>query len=572
MAIIIIFGVILALFLPLFLYDLYKKKRTLRMLTEKYGKPSSRMYDERDFKNIGQLFNLFPIKRKETVDDITWNDIQMPILYRHMNHSVSHIGDEYLYRHIRTQQYDELERLERHIQYFDTHPEERLKLQYAFNNINPRAKTENHFVAHLKDRELIPKISKIYIILSLIFMFLNIISTLLFVHFLLKDEVTVVFMFLAFAFSFMGAVYTVMYLIKRIQKIIPTIRTFNACIQASRQIATLDSHIFDRELKALLPALKKLEREAGLMDLYVGICLLQNPTLYMLSSLTTYFGLAGICYPWVAKTIKNNAKEAMTLYECIGYIELCIGLSSYRKTLSYYCLPEFSRDTQLVFEDLYHPLLQDPVTNSKTIDQKSIITGANASGKSTFAKTLAINALAAQNINICYAKKFSLQPACIYTTMDLSDDITKGDSFYMAEIKRLKDFLESLSKDSYSMFFADELLKGTNTLERIAAASAILWRFAENDCFFCLTTHDTELTGILHYYYSNYHFQETTTDSEIHYDYKLYDGVTTGSNAIALLQVMQYDSSIVDKASKSAQYYKNSGEWEILKPCGQVTL
>ncbi|MCL1919384.1 MAG: DNA mismatch repair protein MutS, partial [Peptococcaceae bacterium] len=76
----------------------------------------------------------------------------------------------------------------------------------------------------------------------------------------------------------------------------------------------------------------------------------------------------------------------------------------------------------------------------------------------------------------------------------------------------------------------------------------------------------TELTSILHYYYSNYHFQEITTETEIRYDYKLYDGVTTGSNAIALLQVMQYDASIVEEASKSAQYYKNSGEWEILKP------
>ncbi|MCL1918686.1 MAG: hypothetical protein FWG14_10285, partial [Peptococcaceae bacterium] len=431
---IIIICVILTVALLPLLVHLYKKKRTLRMLAEKFGKPSTRMYDERDFMNIGQLFNLSPIKGKETVDDITWNDIQMPILYKHMNHSVSHIGDEYLYRHIRTQQYDDLERLERHIQYFDTHPEERLKLQYAFNKINSNVTTSqkekigNHFVAHLKHFDLIPKIS---IIPSFIFMFLGIISS-FFIYFVPKEEVIAVPIVLAGVCIFGGALFAVVeHLIRKIQKFIPTIRTFSACIKASRHIATLDSHIFDKELKALLPALKKLEREPMLMDLFLDGCLLQNPNpiLAMIGLFTAFFGITWLIYQRIAKTIKNNAKEAMALYDCIGYIELCIGLSSYRKTLSYYCLPEFSKNTQLVFDDLYHPLLPDPVTNSKTIDPKSIITGANASGKSTFAKTLAINALTAQTINMCYAKKFSLQPACIYTTMDLSDDITQGDSF-----------------------------------------------------------------------------------------------------------------------------------------------
>jgi len=126
-----------------------------------------------------------------------------------------------------------------------------------------------------------------------------------------------------------------------------------------------------------------------------------------------------------------------------------------------------------------------------------------------------------------------------------------------------------LSKNSYKMFFADEILKGTNTTERIAAASAILKRFAESDCFFCLTTHDTELTGILRNFYTNYHFKEITTNTEIRYDYKLYDGVTPRSNAIALLKYAQYAPSIVDEASGLERHYLNSKEWEVLSGTGQ---
>lgn len=558
------------LIIGVFLFNIFTKKQILKQLAEKYGKPSTRFYDERDFMSISQMFSMFPTKGKETVDDITWFDLQMPILYKQMNYSVSHIGDEYLYRHIRTQQYDELDRLEKHIQYFDAHPEERIKLQYAFYHINlatsvkqtTTLQTENQtignsFFAHLKNSNLFPQISIIPPTVILISAFL---TCIFFFIFGIKNIISIVMLIVVF----LGCLLYSDYFSNKTQNIFPTFKTFCVVINASEQIAKLDSHVFDRELNSLIPVLKKLQKKSKLMNELVDICMMKNVLIVPLSIIAFLFGLYGFVYQWAVKIIKNNTKEVMISYESIGYIELCISLSSYRKTLSYYCFPEFSKDTQTKFDELYHPLLQKPVTNSKTINQKLIITGANASGKSTFIKTLAINAITAQSINICYAKGFSLQHANIYTSMNLSDDIATGDSFYMAEIKRLKGFLDSLDKGSYIMFFVDEILKGTNTIERIAAASTILKRFTESNCFFCLATHDTELTSILQHFYSNYHFEETTTDTEIFYDYKLYDGVTPGSNAITLLKVMQYDQSIVDHAFKLAQYYINNSKWGIL--------
>lgn len=148
--------------------------------------------------------------------------------------------------------------------------------------------------------------------------------------------------------------------------------------------------------------------------------------------------------------------------------------------------------------------------------------------------------------------------------MNLKDDIVTGDSFYMAEIKSLKRLLKIAESKEYTMIFMDEMFKGTNMVERIAAASIILKKFADLDCFICLATHDVELSRILGERYENYHFREVVTADDILFDYTLREGVTTGSNAIKLLAYCHYDQEIVDQAEKYAENYRISGEWEKL--------
>lgn len=103
------------------------------------------------------------------------------------------------------------------------------------------------------------------------------------------------------------------------------------------------------------------------------------------------------------------------------------------------------------------------------------------------------------------------------------------------------------------------MFKGTNVIERIAAASIILKKFADLDCFLCLATHDVELSRILGERYENYHFREVVTNDEIFFDYTLRKGVTTGSNAIKLLAYCQYDQEIVSQAEAYAESYRTNG-------------
>ncbi|HCW96660.1 MAG TPA: hypothetical protein DHU88_13350 [Pseudomonas sp.] len=141
------------------------------------------------------------------------------------------------------------------------------------------------------------------------------------------------------------------------------------------------------------------------------------------------------------------------------------------------------------------------------------MTGSNASGKSTFIKSLAVNSILAQTIHTCAAKEFKLRPSLVITSMAVRDSISEGESYFIKEIKSLKRILNKVQNISCTCFI-DEILKGTNTIERIAASAAVLKYLHSTDCLCMTASHDIELTCILENEYDNYHFSEHITDDE----------------------------------------------------------
>jgi len=201
------------------------------------------------------------------------------------------------------------------------------------------------------------------------------------------------------------------------------------------------------------------------------------------------------------------------------------------------------------------------VVNDLKEKQSVLITGSNASGKSTFLKTVAINAILAQTINTCTASAYVANYYEIYSSMALRDDLESNESYYIVEIKSLKRILDSISGDKHILCFVDEVLRGTNTVERIAASSRILKNLAENNVMCFAATHDIELTHILEDYYSNYHFEEELEDNNITFNYKLFKGRATSRNAIKLLSVIGYSDVIISDAEKAAADFLNNGNW-----------
>ena len=189
----------------------------------------------------------------------------------------------------------------------------------------------------------------------------------------------------------------------------------------------------------------------------------------------------------------------------------------------------------------WHPLLSQPVKNSIRADRGILLTGSNASGKSTFLKMVAVNAVLAQTIHTCAAESYHAPIFQIFSSMALRDSMENGESYYIVEIRSLKRILDAV--------------------ERIAAATQILIRLAESGTLGFAATHDIEMTELLKEYYDNYHFEEVIRDGDILFPYQLLPGKASTRNAIRLLQMMGYEEQIIKKASGQAENFLKTGKW-----------
>jgi DNA mismatch repair ATPase MutS len=149
--------------------------------------------------------------------------------------------------------------------------------------------------------------------------------------------------------------------------------------------------------------------------------------------------------------------------------------------------------------------------------------------------------------------------------MALRDNLLSKESYYIVEIKSLKRILDRVNNEVPTLCFIDEVLRGTNTLERIAASSRILSSLSKKNTLVFAATHDIELTQILENEYSNYHFQERIEDNEILFDYKLYKGKAISKNAIKLLNMMGYPKEIIVSAENAAEEFLTKGEWSKIQ-------
>lgn len=199
-------------------------------------------------------------------------------------------------------------------------------------------------------------------------------------------------------------------------------------------------------------------------------------------------------------------------------------------------------------EDLYHPLIRKPVENSLDLEKGCLITGSNASGKSTFIKAAALNAVLAQSINTCAARSFCMPPAQVITSMAVKDDLEAGESYFIREIRYLKRILDSLRDDRMTVCAIDEILRGTNTGERIRASRAILEYLADKNCIALVASHDKELTELLKEQYENYHFSEVIGEEDIYFSYKIQKGPATSQNAVKLLELTGFPEKIIRAA------------------------
>ena len=206
-------------------------------------------------------------------------------------------------------------------------------------------------------------------------------------------------------------------------------------------------------------------------------------------------------------------------------------------------------------------MLPDPVPNDFITEKPILITGSNASGKSTYLRSSVLCALMAQTVCTCACEEYKGSPFRIYTSIALSDDLLAGESYYIAEIRSLKRILDEQEKEGFVLCALDEVLRGTNTIERIAASAEILKALNRPGTLCLVATHDAELCALCAGEYDLAHFEETVSDTEISFDYQLKPGPAETRNAIHLLKLMGFDDEIVKSAHARADGYVKTGKW-----------
>lgn len=537
------------------LYDLYSFKRRFNKnkvkIIESYGCPIN--IEDADYK-MNNIATYFKNKdQKKGIDDITWSDLSMDDIYKKINNTQSSAGREVLYDILRNPlcSLKELKKRDSIIEYFMNNFEERLKLQLILSNLgnNYDANTtlclfldEDNSKNRLKfyrTLRAIPFISLLLIVINKSFLFITMLSIALniFISFNNKNR----------KIDVSGFTYI--------------IKTINVAFK----IKDMKINVLDNNLKNIAEDLEKVKKIKK-----KSISKNPNSVLSDLNFFSEYANMITlselITYEKVKETIIKNKEYLKSIYEYVGGVDALISISSFRTSLDYYSKPQFLASTKkedniINFEELYHPLINNPVSNSLDINKGVLITGSNASGKSTFIKSVAINQILCQSIYTSCSKKYEGTFFNIYTSMALKDDVLNEESYYMVEIKSLKRIIDKCNENMPCLCFVDEILRGTNTVERIASSSEVLSHLNKSNAICIAATHDIELTYLLEKEYDNYHFEEEITDDDIVFDYRLNKGRAKSRNAIKLLSLIGYEQNIVKKAHEKAENFVKSGKW-----------
>lgn len=205
--------------------------------------------------------------------------------------------------------------------------------------------------------------------------------------------------------------------------------------------------------------------------------------------------------------------------------------------------PEIVEGNDVVYEarGLWHPFLGECAVRNDFVLQDGhyyIVTGANMAGKSTFLRALGVNFVLAMNGLPVFAEGLRVSVFSLFTNMRTTDDLTRGISYFNAELLRLKQLLAHVGRHRNTLIILDEILKGTNSADKLAGSRLFLEHIAHKRVTGIVATHDLELSRMADDGSGRFHNHcfEIGLDTRATYSYKITPGVARNRNATYLLQ------------------------------------
>ncbi|MFD0976186.1 MutS-related protein [Salinimicrobium gaetbulicola] len=521
-----------------------RKKAARNALIEDWGKPKNEKYLDFDlidqfFKNHRSPKNVFQI-----ISDNTWVDLDMNEVFTFLDRTTSKIGQQYLYYKLRTiTGISDLERFGKLTEVFKSDHSLRVKCQLELSKLSSN---KAYYFEEIFRAQRVEKSDKIWLfrflsiaaISSIILSFFNpswflLLIPIFFINlvFHYKNKASI-----QLYLNGVGQLATSYHVARNLSSS-EEIRSFYEDLNYLKNVRSILSKIRFIEWE------KKLDSEYALLFWFIS------------EIIKITFNLEPILFYSFQKSLENKEEDLKELFLFIGEIDSAISCASVQTNNSKYCKPGFTSKKEVFAEEIYHPLIESCIPNSLILENRSLLlTGSNMSGKTTFIRTFSVNAILGQTLNFCFAKKLETPFFKIYSSIRISDDLINNTSYYLEEVVRIKELIDASKEKNSCLFILDELFKGTNTVERIAAGKSILSYLNKRDHIVMVSTHDLELTDLLKQEnFDLYHFSETIENDQLIFDHKIKPGKPKSGNAIKILELYDYPLEIIDHSKSSSK-------------------
>ncbi|MDA6072582.1 DNA mismatch repair protein [Flavobacterium sp. AC] len=240
----------------------------------------------------------------------------------------------------------------------------------------------------------------------------------------------------------------------------------------------------------------------------------------------------------------NYSTELEKWIAIIGEFEALNSYANLAYNNADFVFPEINSEYKIGFSDLSHPLLnpETRVGNDTHFYPESfmILTGSNMSGKSTFLRSLGINMVLSGVGSVVCASKANIHPLPVLVSMRLSDSLADSESYFFAEIKRLKQIMDAL-EDQPAFVLLDEILRGTNSDDKRNGTIEVVKKVIAKNAIGAIATHDIEVCLTTNEYpdiLTNQCFEVEIKNNDLHFDYKLRNGICKNKSATFLMQKM----------------------------------
>ena len=288
-----------------------------------------------------------------------------------------------------------------------------------------------------------------------------------------------------------------------------------------------------------IQALQQLSKELDRLDLR------NNQFLYVLLEGSIFFHLQEIVRieRWKARYGQHISKWL----ETVGELDALCSLGTFAYNHPQYTYPELTeKPFCFLATQMGHPLMpaSQCVKNDATIPSRPfflIITGANMAGKSTYLRTIGVNyLLACIGAPVC-CERLKLYPNQLITSLRTSDSLSDNESYFFAELKRLKRIIDLLNQGQQLFIILDEILKGTNSMDKQKGSFDLIRQFMQLKANGIIATHDLLLGSLIKQFpeeIRNYCFEADIKENELTFSYKLREGVAQNMNACFLMKKM----------------------------------